>query len=141
MLARDYRNHPVEVRLEDVEAATGFFRAVRQLANDRAIGRRSPSVVAPGGRELERFIVEEEVRRGYQHVTTPDIGLLHLYETSGHYPYYKETTYAPIGIDDEQFMLRPMTCPHHFALYNREGVAEKTHRSSIDDVLIEVPVE
>ncbi len=56
ILARNYQNRPVQVTLEDVEAATGFFRAVRQLAADRAIGRRSPSVVAPGGRELERFV-------------------------------------------------------------------------------------
>jgi threonyl-tRNA synthetase len=68
-------------------------------------------------RELERFIVDEEVKRGYQHVYTPDIGSLDLYRTSGHYPYYKDTMYAPITIDDEEFMLRPMTCPHHFALY------------------------
>jgi threonyl-tRNA synthetase len=84
------------------------------------VGKGLPLWTAKGTvlrRELEQFIVEEEVKRGYQHVTTPDIGLLHLYETSGHYPYYKETMYAPIVIDDEQFMLRPMTCPHHFALY------------------------
>ncbi|MFN8514531.1 MAG: threonine--tRNA ligase [Chloroflexia bacterium] len=84
------------------------------------VGKGLPLWTAKGAvirRELERFIVEEEVRRGYQHVSTPDIGHLSLYETSGHYPYYKETMYAPITIDDEQFMLRPMTCPHHFALY------------------------
>lgn len=68
-------------------------------------------------RELEKFIVEEEIKRGYQHVMTPDIAKLELYEKSGHYPYYKETMYAPIEIDDEKFMLRPMTCPHHFELY------------------------
>jgi threonyl-tRNA synthetase len=84
------------------------------------VGKGLPLWTAKGAvirRELEQFIVEEEVRRGYQHVCTPDIGHLSLYETSGHYPYYKETMYAPITIDDEQFMLRPMTCPHHFALY------------------------
>lgn len=68
-------------------------------------------------RELEKFIVEEEIKRGYKHVMTPDIAKLELYEKSGHYPYYKETMYAPIEIDDEKFMLRPMTCPHHFELY------------------------
>ena len=68
-------------------------------------------------RELEKFIVEEEIKRGYQHVITPDIAKLELYEKSGHYPYYKDTMYAPIEIDDEKFMLRPMTCPHHFELY------------------------
>ena len=42
---------------------------------------------------------------------------LELYEKSGHYPHYKDSMYAPIEIDDEKFMLRPMTCPHHFELY------------------------
>ncbi|MDP6659847.1 MAG: threonine--tRNA ligase [Candidatus Pacebacteria bacterium] len=68
-------------------------------------------------RELERFIVDEEIRRGYQHVHTPDIAKLDLYKKSGHYPHYKDSMYAPVAIDDEEFMLRPMTCPHHFELY------------------------
>lgn len=68
-------------------------------------------------RELERFIVDEEIKRGYSHVYTPDIAKLELYEKSGHYPYFKDSMYAPIEIDDEKFMLRPMTCPHHFELY------------------------
>lgn len=68
-------------------------------------------------RILERFIVDEELRRGYQHVYTPDIANLALYKKSGHYPYYKDSMYAPITIDDEEYMLRPMTCPHHFELY------------------------
>ena len=68
-------------------------------------------------RELERFIIDEEIRRGYLHVYTPDIAKLDLYRKSGHYPHYKDSMYAPIVIDDEEFMLRPMTCPHHFELY------------------------
>lgn len=68
-------------------------------------------------RELERFIVDEEIKRGYLHVLTPDIAKLDLYKKSGHYPHYKDSMYAPIVIDDEEFMLRPMTCPHHFELY------------------------
>lgn len=71
-------------------------------------------------RELERFIVDEETRRGYLHVYTPDIAKLDLYKKSGHYPHYQDSMYAPIQIDDEQFMLRPMTCPHHFELYLRK---------------------
>jgi len=71
-------------------------------------------------RELERFVVDEELARGYLHVNTPDIALLDLYRTSGHYPYYKETMYAPIKIDEEEFMLRPMTCPHHFEIYSAQ---------------------
>jgi len=68
-------------------------------------------------RILERFIVDTEIAWGYQHVYTPDIAKLDLYKTSGHYPYYKDSMYAPIEIDGHEFMLRPMTCPHHFQVY------------------------
>ncbi len=68
-------------------------------------------------RELERWVVDEELKMGYQHVYTPELAKLALYEKSGHYPYYKESMYAPIMIEEEKFMLRPMTCPHHFELY------------------------
>lgn len=68
-------------------------------------------------REIERFIVDEEIKRGYSHVMTPDIARLALYEKSGHYPHYKDSMYSPITDEDESFMLRPMTCPHHFELY------------------------
>lgn len=84
------------------------------------VGKGLPLWTAKGAtirRELERFIVDEELKRGYQHVYTPDIASLELYKKSGHYPYYKDSMYAPIVIDDEEFMLRPMTCPHHFELY------------------------
>jgi len=68
-------------------------------------------------RELERWVVDEEIKDGYLHVYTPDIAKLDLYKKSGHYPYYKDSMYAPIAIEEEEFMLRPMTCPHHFELY------------------------
>jgi threonyl-tRNA synthetase len=68
-------------------------------------------------RALERFIIDTEIAWGYQHVYTPDIAKLDLYKTSGHYPYYKDSMYAPITIDEHEFMLRPMTCPHHFQVY------------------------
>lgn len=87
---------------------------------DDVVGKGLPLFLPKGAtvrRELERFIVDEEIRRGYQHVYTPDIAKLELYEKSGHYPHYKDSMYAPIEIDDERFMLRPMTCPHHFRLY------------------------
>lgn len=87
------------------------------------VGKGLPLWTAKGTairRELERFIVDEEIKRGYQHVTTPDIAKLELYKKSGHYPYYKDSMYSPIAIDAEEFMLRPMTCPHHFELYLAE---------------------
>lgn len=86
------------------------------------VGKGLPMLTEKGAtirRELERAIVDEEVRRGYLHVKTPDLASLELYKTSGHYPYYKDSMYAPITIDDEEYMLRPMTCPHHFEVYRR----------------------
>lgn len=87
------------------------------------VGKGLPLFTKKGAtirRELERFIVDEEIKRGYQHVITPDIAKLDLYKKSGHYPHYKDSMYAPIVIDDEEFMLRPMTCPHHFELFLSE---------------------
>ncbi len=70
--------------------------------------------------ELESFLRQAQVSRGYLPVITPHIGNLDLYITSGHYPYYKDSQYAPIEIDDEQFLLRPMNCPHHIEIYSSE---------------------
>ena len=96
------------------------------FAFSEAVGSGLPLFTPKGAtirRELERFIVDEEIKRGYQHVVTPDIAKLDLYRKSRHYPHYKESMYAPIQIDDEKFMLRPMTCPHHFELYLRRPVS------------------
>lgn len=87
---------------------------------DETVGKGLPMLLPKGAtirRELERFIVDEEIKRGYEHVYTPDLARLELYEKSGHYPYYKDSMYAPIEIDGDKFMLRPMTCPHHFQMY------------------------
>jgi len=91
-----------------------------------AVGKGLPLFTPKGAtirRELERFIIDEELKRGYLHVSTPDIAKLDLYRKSGHYPHYKDSMYAPIEIDKEQYMLRPMTCPHHFELYLRKPVS------------------
>jgi len=53
-------------------------------------------------------------------VVTPPLAKTDLYKTSGHYPYYKDTMYPVMKVDDEELILRPMTCPHHFMLYKSE---------------------
>lgn len=75
--------------------------------------------------ELEAFLKNEQVRRGYQVVYTPHIGNIEMYKTSGHYPYYKDSQYPPIDFTDEtgkkeQYLLKPMNCPHHFQIYNHK---------------------
>ncbi len=69
--------------------------------------------------QLENFLRIEQRKRGYQSVVTPHIANLNLYKTSGHYPYYKESQFAPITMEDgEQFLLKPMNCPHHHHIYS-----------------------
>jgi threonyl-tRNA synthetase len=69
---------------------------------------------------LERFLRTEQINGGYQPVITPHIGKLDLYRTSGHYPYYKDSQYSPIDVDGEEFLLKPMNCPHHIEIYRSE---------------------
>jgi threonyl-tRNA synthetase len=69
---------------------------------------------------LERWLRQVQIDHGYEPVVTPHIGNLNLYKTSGHYPYYKDSQYAPIQVDEEEFLLRPMNCPHHIMIYKSE---------------------
>jgi threonyl-tRNA synthetase len=71
-------------------------------------------------RTLEAFLRDEQVSRGYKEVITPHIGNLDLYRTSGHYPYYADSQYDPIKVDDEEYLLKPMNCPHHHRIYANE---------------------
>jgi threonyl-tRNA synthetase len=59
-------------------------------------------------------------KRGYKIVTTPHIGNVNLYKTSGHYEKYGTDSFRPISTpqEGEQFMLKPMNCPHHCEIYN-----------------------
>jgi len=66
---------------------------------------------------LENFLREEQRKRGYLSVVTPHIGNINLYKTSGHYPYFKDSQFAPIQVEDEEYLLKPMNCPHHFQIY------------------------
>ncbi|MCX7909847.1 MAG: threonine--tRNA ligase [Ignavibacteria bacterium] len=68
-------------------------------------------------RILEDFLRKEQIRRGYVEVITPHIGNLELYKTSGHYPYYKDSQYPPMKVEDEEYILKPMNCPHHHQIY------------------------
>ena len=72
-------------------------------------------------RELERWIVDEELRRGYKHVITPHVAKLDLYRQSGHWELFHETMYPPMKFEDgEELELRPMNCPHHILVYEHD---------------------
>lgn len=67
--------------------------------------------------ELERLARNTEHKAGYQRVSTPHITKGDLYVKSGHLPYYADDMYAPIIIDEQEYYLRPMNCPHHHMIY------------------------
>jgi len=76
-------------------------------------------------RELEDFVVNLERKYGYEHVYSPHIGRLDLYKTSGHWQHYKELMYPPITIEDEQYLLRAMNCPHHIIIFKNKPKSYK----------------
>ena len=69
---------------------------------------------------LEDFLKKAQQKAGYEMVVTPHIGQKELYVTSGHYAKYGEDSFQPIKTpkEDEEFLLKPMNCPHHCEIYN-----------------------
>jgi len=68
-------------------------------------------------REIENLIFEEQTKRGYQHVYSPHIGRKKLWVTSGHWDLYRDKMYAPMKIDEEEYLVKPMNCPFHMMVY------------------------
>ncbi|TMF23269.1 MAG: threonine--tRNA ligase [Chloroflexi bacterium] len=93
------------------------------LVDDR-VGPGLPMWLPDGAtirREIERFIVDEEIARGYKHVRTPDVARLDLYRQSGHAKLYADYMYPPMKFEDgEELELRPVACPHHIVIYQSE---------------------
>lgn len=71
---------------------------------------------------LENFLKEEQIKRGYQPVITPHIGRKELYVTSGHYEKYGKDSFQPIHTpkEGEEFLLKPMNCPHHCEIFGHK---------------------
>jgi len=76
---------------------------------------------------LEQFLKKAQKKAGYEMVMTPHIGQKELYVTSGHYEKYGEDSFQPIGTpkDGEEFLLKPMNCPHHCEIYNHKPYSYK----------------
>ncbi|MEX0845760.1 MAG: threonine--tRNA ligase [Balneolaceae bacterium] len=90
---------------------------------DKMVGSGLPMWLPNGTilrRTLEAFLRDEQKKRGYKEVITPHIANIELYKTSGHYPYYQDSQYNPMKVDDEEYMLKPMNCPHHHRIYSNE---------------------
>jgi threonyl-tRNA synthetase len=69
---------------------------------------------------IEDFWKVEHRRRGYDIVYSPHIAKVHLWETSGHWNFYRDNMYSPMEIDDIQYVIKPMNCPFHILMYKTQ---------------------
>ncbi len=91
--------------------------------NNDLVGSGMPLWLPNGAiirKELENYIYKKEKHLGYEHVYTPCVGTVDLYKTSGHWDHYKENMFPSMKVDDEEFVLRPMNCPHHMLIYKNK---------------------
>ncbi len=93
------------------------------FAFSQRVGQGLPLWLPKGAKlreRLESFLKRVQVRYGYEPVISPHIGQKELYETSGHYAKYGADSFQPIGTpnEGEEFLLKPMNCPHHCEIYN-----------------------
>lgn len=88
---------------------------------DEEVGSGLPIWLPKGAtlrKAIEDYLYEELNKQGYQWLSTPHIGNLKLWKTSGHWNFYRENMYSPIKIENEEYMLKPMNCPFHVKAYN-----------------------
>ena len=92
------------------------------FAFSQRVGQGLPLWLPKGAdlrKRLENFLQKQQVEAGYEMVITPHIGSKELYETSGHYAKYGKDSFQPIDTpsEGEEFLLKPMNCPHHCEIY------------------------
>ncbi len=98
-------------------------KELKLFANSQKVGQGLPLWLPKGAtirRVIERYIVDKEVRLGYEHVYTPVLANVDLYKTSGHWAHYQEDMFPVMEMDNEDLVLRPMNCPHHMMIYKNE---------------------
>ncbi|MBO4554319.1 MAG: threonine--tRNA ligase [Clostridia bacterium] len=93
---------------------------MKLFMTDDLIGKGLPMFLPNGyevWQQLETYIKEKERKLGYLHVLTPCVGTVNLYRTSGHWEHYRANMFPMMQVEDEEFVLRPMNCPHHMMIY------------------------
>jgi threonyl-tRNA synthetase len=114
---KDYLNQQAEAEKRDHRK---LGKELDLFVFSDLVGKGLPLLTPKGAiirQELERFITDEETRRGYLRTYTPDMAKVELYKKSGHWQHYQDNMYPPMNIDGEEYVLRPMTCPHQFMIY------------------------
>ncbi len=96
-------------------------RLLQLFTFDEEIGPGLPIWLPKGNivkEQLENWAKETEREGGYQRVTTPIITKESLFYTSGHLPMYKDSMYAPIKIENDNYYIKPMNCPFHHKVFS-----------------------
>jgi threonyl-tRNA synthetase len=113
----DYLNRLEEAKRRDHRK---LGKELELFTVNESVGAGLPLWLPKGAtirRLLEEYILEKEREQGYQHVYTPDLAKVELYERSGHWAHYKDDMFPPMDLETEQMVLRPMNCPHHILVY------------------------
>ncbi len=123
-----YNQEDLDNYLNELEEAKQ--RDHRKIGKEQEIFMTSPLVGSgmplwlPNGavirKNLENYIYKKERDLGYDHVYTPCVGTKQLYITSGHWDHYQKNMFPVMKVDEEEFVLRPMNCPHHMLIYGNE---------------------
>ncbi len=113
------------VRLEEAKKRDHkvLGRQLGIFANSSAVGPGLPLWLPKGAilrQVLERYVQDTETAAGYDHVFTPDIAKVDLYKQSGHWEHYKDGMFPVMKTETEEFVLRPMNCPHHIMIYQND---------------------
>lgn len=119
---KELKNHLKQLQEAKERDHNKLGRDLDIFTSDENVGKGLPLLTPRGTtlkKVLQRFIEDEEQRRGYQFTNTPFMAKSDLYKISGHWQHYKEDMFV-LHVDDEELALRPMTCPFHFALYNQK---------------------
>jgi threonyl-tRNA synthetase len=114
---QDYLNRLEEAKRRDHRR---LGKELELFTVNEAVGAGLPLWLPKGAtirRLLEEYILERERALGYQHVYTPDLAKVDLYERSGHWAHYKDSMFPPMELENERMVLRPMNCPHHILVY------------------------
>lgn len=135
MLTRIYgitflKNKELNLYLELLEEAKKrdhrkLGKELKLFAFSDKVGKGLPLWLPKGAmlrERLENFLKKVQKKYGYEPVITPHIGQKELYVTSGHYAKYGEDSFQPINtpVENEEFLLKPMNCPHHCEIYRTE---------------------
>ena len=117
---------------EDLEQHLNFLEEAKErdhrkigkeleiFANSELVGKGLPLWLPNGGLIrllLTRYITDKELSLDYHHVWTPSLGSKELYITSGHWDHYHDDMFPTMKLEDEEYVLRPMNCPHHMMIY------------------------